>query len=92
MLRRASAPSRVRAGSGSSVGDRSTSMELWRQRRQASLNTETMSAGSDSASGCLGSGGMMGPYENMEEPGLGNSDRSLDVLIAEDNPISQKVS
>jgi serine/threonine-protein kinase RIM15 len=84
IIRRASAPSRIRAGSGSSVSDRSTSMEMWRQRRQASLNTEITTG-----SGSLGSGGMV---EDDESVGSGGGDRSLDVLIAEDNPISQKVS
>ncbi|ORY28595.1 hypothetical protein BCR39DRAFT_559411 [Naematelia encephala] len=76
MSRRASAPIRVRAGSGSS--DRSTSMELWRQRRQASLQTDPQQI----------------PLESPELRGgltFKATDRSLDVLIAEDNPISQKI-
>ena len=76
--RRASAPTRIRAGSGSSVIDRSTSMEMWRQRRQASLNTDTHSMAAAPPAESPGSNGVV-------------SDRTLDVLIAEDNPISQKV-
>ncbi|EIW72823.1 hypothetical protein TREMEDRAFT_25150 [Tremella mesenterica DSM 1558] len=80
MLRRKSAPSRVRAGSGSSMSDRSTSMELWRQRRQASLQSEPPQAGV----------GL--PADSPElRPTLVGLDRTLDVLIAEDNPISQKI-
>jgi serine/threonine-protein kinase RIM15 len=90
--RRASAPSRVRAGSGSSLSDRSTSMEMWRQRRQASLNTDITSVGSGSLSGSLGSNGIPSNLEELDEAHVLGSDRSLDVLIAEDNPISQKVS
>lgn len=79
VVRRASAPTRVRAGSGSSVSDRSTSMEMWRQRRQASLNPSD--APSSTTGIPLGS-----PEDRHSMP-----DRTLDVLVAEDNPISQKV-
>lgn len=88
LSRRASAPSRLRAGSNSSVvSDRSTSMELWRQRRQVSLQSDPSQTGS--ASGSLPSNS---PFESPEIRG-GNivMDRSLDVLVAEDNPISQKI-
>lgn len=93
LARRNSAPSRVRAGSESkSIPIDSTSQEMWRQRRQASINTETMSAparedeGRDSDHLLSGSALESGP------PSRRGSDRALDVLIAEDNPISQKVS
>ncbi|KAK4684867.1 serine/threonine-protein kinase RIM15, partial [Tremellales sp. Uapishka_1] len=82
IARRNSAPNRVRAGSGSSVSDRSTSMELWRQRRQQSLNSEGASTAPSSA-------------PPLDSPDIRRSnhgsDRTLDVLIAEDNPISQKI-
>ena len=82
LFRRSSAPSRVRTGSASSMSDRSTSMELWRQRRQVSLNTE------------LPIGTIGPPLESPESHASMSSelaDRTLDVLIAEDNPISQKI-
>ena len=147
LLRRASAPFRVRAGSGGSITDRSTSMEMWRQRRQASLQTDAAGverlamAGSgagdrdrerdrDRGSGPIPisvggpgstSGSQLGlspstsasaagsdighsPDSAMSAVGLGPAysgsmslggygfvDRTLDVLIAEDNPISQKI-
>ncbi|WRT65962.1 uncharacterized protein IL334_002913 [Kwoniella shivajii] len=78
LARRNSAPMRVRAGSGSSAG--STSAELWRQRRQVSLNSTEPNPNI--------------PLESPEGPhslGTGMMDRGLDVLIAEDNPISQKI-
>lgn len=83
LARRSSAPSRVRAGSGSSVlSDRSTSMELWRQRRQVSLQTDPPQASSLPTSSIP-----------LDSPSIqsGVMDRALDVLIAEDNPISQKI-
>lgn len=85
IIRRASAPSRVRAGSGSSVSERSTQMGLWHKRRQVSLNSEVTNASSVQA--------IPAPLESPENrPGFaGMGDRTLDVLIAEDNPISQKV-
>jgi len=79
ITRRASAPTRIRAGSGSSVSDRSTSMEMWRQRRQASLHSDSQSLPTGI------------PLESPESR-VAMPDRTLDVLIAEDNPISQKVS
>ena len=78
IVRRASAPTRIHAGSGSSISDRSTSMEMWRQRRQASLNNDTQA---------IASGLSLASPESR----VTMSDRTLDVLIAEDNPISQKV-
>ena len=86
VIRRASAPSRVRAGSGSSIGERNTQMGLWRKRRQVSLNSEANSAGEART--------LVAPLESPESRGSFGSmgDRTLDVLIAEDNPISQKVS
>ena len=85
VLRRASAPSRVRAGSGSSVSERSTHVGLWRKKRQVSLNSE--------ANAIVGIGSILPPLESPESPAsFAAGDRTLDVLIAEDNPISQKVS
>ncbi len=54
-------------------------MEMWRQRRQASLNADSQAIAN----------GM--PLESPDSS-VSIPDRSLDVLIAEDNPISQKVS
>ena len=89
LFRRSSAPGRVRTGSGSSMSDRSASMELWRQRRQSSLNAEHGSAEPTTAP-------ILPPLESPESHassyGIGDRERTLDVLIAEDNPISQKVS
>lgn len=85
LARRNSAPSRVRTGSGSSTfSDRSTSMELWRQRRQASLNTELVTAGATEVQQPL-------DPATQSPSRRGSGDRALDILIAEDNPISQKV-
>ncbi|WWC60586.1 uncharacterized protein I303_103160 [Kwoniella dejecticola CBS 10117] len=81
--RRNSTPIRVRAGSGSSAG--SASAELWRQRRQVSL-TANDSAGSATAMGII----PLDSPEGVQSFGSG-MDRALDVLIAEDNPISQKI-
>lgn len=94
LARRNSAPSRVRAGSDSkqlSV-DSSTSMGMWRQRRQASMNTEILSA--PGREGDLRDTATPGDDSAIESepPSRRGSDRALDVLIAEDNPISQKVS
>lgn len=90
LARRNSAPSRVRAGSESkNQPTDSTSQEMWRQRRQASMNTETMSApGEGRDSDHL----LAGSAIESRPPSRRGSDRALDVLIAEDNPISQKVS
>ena len=89
VLRRASAPSRVRAGSGSSISERSTQVGMWRKKRQVSLNSEA-----NSAAGGVHS--ILPPLESPESHSSfasgQSSDRTLDVLIAEDNPISQKVS
>jgi serine/threonine-protein kinase RIM15 len=85
IIRRSSAPTRIRAGSGgSSTSDQSTSMDLWRKKRQVSLNAETpplavLSVNAGSPESHSGISSQMG-------------DRTLDILIAEDNPISQKVS
>ncbi|WWC68367.1 uncharacterized protein I206_102292 [Kwoniella pini CBS 10737] len=80
VARRNSTPIRVRAGSGSSAG--SASAELWRQRRQVSLTANEPAA----------SAGMipLDSPEGVQSFGTG-MDRALDVLIAEDNPISQKI-
>lgn len=85
VIRRASAPSRVRAGSGSSISERSSHMGLWRKRRQVSLNSEATNASSAQA----GSTPLDSPESHTGYSSMG--DRTLDVLIAEDNPISQKV-
>ena len=83
-LRRKSDPSRTRAGSGSSMSDRSAGQELWRQKRQASLQTEIMPPPAAT---------LVPPMDSPEaQPTQASSDRTLDILIAEDNPISQKVS
>lgn len=89
LSRRSSAPSRLRAVSSSSViSDRRTSMELWRQRRQVSLQSDQSPAGS-------GSGSLPSSNSPPDSPDSRAShvtiDRTLDVLIAEDNPISQKI-
>ncbi|OCF75273.1 AGC protein kinase [Kwoniella mangroviensis CBS 8886] len=84
LARRNSTPIRVRAGSGSSAG--SASAELWRQRRQVSLNAESI--------GSAGPGGIIpldSPEGMVHSLGSKVMDRGLDVLIAEDNPISQKI-
>ncbi|WVF70959.1 hypothetical protein IAT40_005755 [Kwoniella sp. CBS 6097] len=80
IARRNSTPVRVRAGSGSSAG--SASAELWRQRRQVSLNAET---------GTSPSNVPLESPEGSQSFASGVVDRGLDVLIAEDNPISQKI-
>lgn len=94
LARRNSAPSRVRAGSDSKnlSGEKSTSMELWRQRRQASMNTEILSA--PGREGDLRDSVTLDTESAVESESSSRrgSDRALDVLIAEDNPISQKVS
>ncbi|WVQ85691.1 hypothetical protein IAT38_007857 [Cryptococcus sp. DSM 104549] len=83
LSRRGSTQIRLRAGSGSSAG--STSAELWRQRRQVSMHAESLI-----------------PAQGPNTPGLDSPegrhfvgsevhDRGLDVLVAEDNPISQKI-
>lgn len=91
LSRRASAPSRLRAGSNASVvSDRSTSMELWRQRRQVSLQSDHSQTGSGSGSQPNSSS----PFDSPDVKGHRDAvvmDRTLDVLIAEDNPISQKI-
>ena len=83
LFRRSSAPSRVRTGSASSVSERSASMEMWRQRRQTSLNSEHPSTAP-----------LVPPLDSPESQAssFAFEARTLDVLIAEDNPISQKVS
>ncbi|WWC88163.1 uncharacterized protein L201_003068 [Kwoniella dendrophila CBS 6074] len=86
--RRNSTPIRVRAGSGSSAGSASASAtaELWRQRRQISLNTSNTDS--------MGQSGIIpldSPEGVTQSFGLGPMDGALDVLIAEDNPISQKI-
>ena len=85
VVRRASAPSRVRAGSGSSVSERSTHVGLWRKKRQVSLNSE--------ANAVVGLEPTLPPLESPESRAsfMSGGDRTLDVLIAEDNPISQKI-
>lgn len=85
VLRRASAPSRVRAGSGSSISERSTHVGMWRKKRQVSLNSE--------ANAVVGLGAIPPPLESPDSHAsfATGGDRTLDVLIAEDNPISQKV-
>jgi serine/threonine-protein kinase RIM15 len=89
LSRRNSAPTRVRAGSSSSLSDRSASMELWQKRRQVSLNADVASNGGASALGLVSRLDSPGSSQSL---GSGSQDRALDVLIAEDNPISQKVS
>jgi serine/threonine-protein kinase RIM15 len=88
LTRRNSAPSRVRSGVESrtmSGSGPSPSMELWRQRRQASMNTEISSTSAkESDEAAFSEAGSDSPLRR-------GSDRALDVLIAEDNPISQKV-
>ncbi|ORX34130.1 hypothetical protein BD324DRAFT_584008 [Kockovaella imperatae] len=79
LFRRSATPNRVRTGSGSSVSDRSASMELWRQRRQSSLNPEQPISAP------------LPPLESPESHASSVGERTLDVLIAEDNPISQKI-
>ena len=58
-------------------------MELWRQRRQVSLQSdniqETMMPNTEA------------PFDSPDSKGSLTMDRTLDVLIAEDNPISQKI-
>jgi serine/threonine-protein kinase RIM15 len=92
LARRNSAPSRVRNGpegralSGSGP---SPSMELWRQRRQASMNTELVASSTREEDGADSA---LSQSDSEAAPPRRGSDRALDVLIAEDNPISQKVS
>lgn len=97
IMRRSSAPTRLRAGSHSSFSDRSASMELWRQRRQASLNADNPSPGSSLAgapdspvSEPVRSGlPRLSPSISFAEGGasaLGlteSHNRSLDAMIAE---------
>jgi len=65
-------------------------MEMWRQRRQASLNTESVSGpGRDGE--FRSPEPLPVPLESPEGSRRGSGDRALDVLIAEDNPISQKI-
>jgi serine/threonine-protein kinase RIM15 len=88
LSRRASAPTRIRAGSSSSMSDRSTSMEMWHKRRQISLHADTV------ATGGAATLGLIPPLDSLtgtQSLGSATHDRALDVLIAEDNPISQKV-
>jgi serine/threonine-protein kinase RIM15 len=87
LARRNSAPSRVRAADSRALSGSgpSPSMELWRQRRQASMNTEIIASSAREGEEAVAS-------ENESDvPVRRGSDRALDVLIAEDNPISQKV-
>lgn len=94
LARRNSAPSRVRAGSDSKglSADNSTSMELWRQRRQASMNTELLSAPPRDSEWREPLTVASESAVESEPSSRQGGDRALDVLIAEDNPISQKVS
>jgi serine/threonine-protein kinase RIM15 len=89
LARRNSAPSRVRAADSRAMSGSgpSPSMELWRQRRQASMNTEIIAS-----SAREGDETVVSETEGDAVPARRGSDRALDVLIAEDNPISQKVS
>jgi len=88
LARRNSAPSRVRAADSRALSGSgpSPSMELWRQRRQASMNTEIIASSAREGDETIAS------ESESEAPVRRGSDRALDVLIAEDNPISQKVS
>jgi serine/threonine-protein kinase RIM15 len=88
LARRNSAPSRVRAADSRAMSGSgpSPSMELWRQRRQASMNTEIIAS-----SAREGDETVVSETEGDAVPARRGSDRALDVLIAEDNPISQKV-
>lgn len=88
LARRNSAPSRVRAADSRAMSGSgpSPSMELWRQRRQASMNTEIIAS-----SAREGDETVVSETEGDGAPARRGSDRALDVLIAEDNPISQKV-
>jgi serine/threonine-protein kinase RIM15 len=94
LARRNSAPSRVRNGSEGralSGSGPSPSMELWRQRRQASMNTEIVTT-STREEGTSTDSAIASQSDSESAPPRRGSDRALDVLIAEDNPISQKVS
>ncbi|WVQ71287.1 hypothetical protein IAR50_000813 [Cryptococcus sp. DSM 104548] len=75
---------RIRTDSGSSAG--SASAELWRQRRQASLQLEN--PGKELEAAALVAGSTEVTDETRSTPA---EIRGLDVLIAEDNPISQKI-
>ncbi|ODO12074.1 hypothetical protein I350_00859 [Cryptococcus amylolentus CBS 6273] len=75
---------RIRTDSGSSAG--SASAELWRQRRQASLQLEN--PGKELEAAASATGAPAGSEEARRTPA---ETRGLDVLIAEDNPISQKI-
>jgi serine/threonine-protein kinase RIM15 len=88
LARRNSAPSRVRTGESRAMSNSgpSPSMELWRQRRQASMNTEIIASSAREGDETVAS-----ESESEAAPVRRGSDRALDVLIAEDNPISQKV-
>jgi len=88
LARRNSAPSRVRTGESRAMSGSgpSPSMELWRQRRQASMNTEIIASSAREGDETVAS-----ESESDAAPVRRGSDRALDVLIAEDNPISQKV-
>ncbi|KAL7423549.1 rim15, signal transduction response regulator [Cryptotrichosporon argae] len=88
-LRRSSAPSRMRAGSGSSasvVSDRSE----WRQRRRESLHMN-LSGDLDLASSLGLCNSSNSPLAMTSPLATKETESSLDVLIAEDNPISQKI-
>ena len=87
---------RVRAGSGSSMSEQSTSIGMWRKRRQVSLNSEPASAPPvNIASGAVATAPSVSSHsddpEEERRDDMEGGDRTLDVLIAEDNPISQKV-
>ena len=77
--REAQSQTRLRGDSGSSIGSNST--ELTKQRRHASLQLDF--ATSEPFGGLA---------ENKHFVGSNVHSRGLDVLVAEDNPISQKVS
>ncbi|OXC70861.1 hypothetical protein AYX13_00277 [Cryptococcus neoformans] len=76
--RKAQSQARLRGDSGSSVGSNST--ELTKQRRHASLQLDF--AASEPSGGLA---------ENKHFVGSNVHSRGLDVLVAEDNPISQKI-
>lgn len=76
-FRRASAPSRLRA---SSVSSSDRGGDQWLPKRQSIVVPAPSSLPGSS------------PTDAKRELEVQTSDRSLDVLIAEDNPISQKVS
>nr|ODN93204.1 AGC protein kinase [Cryptococcus depauperatus CBS 7841] len=78
-VRRNAKQPRMRTDSGSSAG--SASAELWRQRRQASVQS-TSNRDVDAAVNT----------DKKDQNTSGAPNRGLDVLIAEDNPISQKAT